>query len=95
MTVFRMETRMKLKNMTIENIANACKGTYIGDKALLKEKITGVEKDSRLIEKGYLYLPFVGARVDGHDFIHKYLRRAPLFLYRKKIWKIQKDRILK
>ena len=58
-----------MKNMTLENIAIACGGIYVGDEKLKNSVITGVEKDSRLIEEGYLYLPFVGARVDGHDFI--------------------------
>lgn len=44
---------MKLKNMTLDNIAIACNGTYVGDAALKSEQITGVEKDSRLIEEGF------------------------------------------
>ena len=61
---------MKMKNMTLENIAKACNGEYIGDESLKEQLIiTGVEKDSRLIEDGFLYVPFAGARVDGHDFI--------------------------
>ncbi|WP_302627028.1 UDP-N-acetylmuramoyl-tripeptide--D-alanyl-D-alanine ligase [uncultured Eubacterium sp.] len=60
---------MGLKNMTLSNIAKACNGVYFGDENLKEKEITGVEKDSRLIKEGFLYLPFVGARVDGHDFI--------------------------
>ncbi len=56
-----------MKNMTIENITKACNGKFYGDKSLLGKEITGVEKDSRLIEKGYLYIPFVGNVVDGHS----------------------------
>ena len=41
---------MKMKNMTLENIAKACNGEYIGDESLKSNIITGVEKDSRLIE---------------------------------------------
>lgn len=67
-----------MKNMTLENIALACGGRYIGDEQLKKCEITGVEKDSRLIEKGYLYLPFVGARVDGHDFIPQVFEQGAL-----------------
>lgn len=69
---------MKLKNMTLENIAKACNGTYVGDAALKSEQITGVEKDSRLIEEGFLYIPFVGARVDGHDFIPQVFEKGAL-----------------
>lgn len=42
--------------MTLENIAKACNGIYVGDEDLKSKEITGVEKDSRLIEDGYLYL---------------------------------------
>ena len=67
-----------MKNMTLENIAAACGGIYIGDENLKNSVITGVEKDSRLIEEGYLYLPFVGARVDGHDFIPQVFEKGAL-----------------
>ena len=60
-----------MKNMTLENIAKACNGIYVGDEDLKSKEITGVEKDSRLIEDGFLYVPFAGARVDGHNFINQ------------------------
>ncbi len=69
---------MKLKNMTLKNITEACNGEYFGDEALKSEAITGVEKDSRLIEEGFLYIPFVGARVDGHDFIDQVFEKGAL-----------------
>lgn len=58
-----------MKNLTLENITKACNGTYFGDESLKEREITGVEKDSRLIKEGFLYVPFVGENVDGHDFI--------------------------
>lgn len=67
-----------MKNMTLENIAKACNGIYVGDEDLKSKEITGVEKDSRLIEDGYLYLPFAGARVDGHDFIPQVFDKGAL-----------------
>ena len=69
---------MKMKNMTLENIAKACNGEYIGDESLKSNIITGVEKDSRLIEDGFLYVPFVGARVDGHDFINQCFEKGAI-----------------
>lgn len=69
---------MKLKNMTLENIAKACNGEYFGEESLKSECITGAEKDSRLIEDGFLYIPFVGARVDGHDFINQVFDKGAL-----------------
>lgn len=67
-----------MKNMTLENIAKACNGIYVGDENLKTKTISGVEKDSRLIEEGNLYIPFVGARVDGHDFIDQVFEKGAL-----------------
>lgn len=67
-----------MKNMTLENIARACGGIYVGDERLKSSIITGVEKDSRLIQEGFLYLPFVGTRVDGHDFIPQVFKKGAL-----------------
>lgn len=64
--------------MTLENITRACSGIYVGDEALKNKIITGVEKDSRLIENGFLYLPFVGTKVDGHDFIQQVFEKGAL-----------------
>ena len=67
-----------MKNLTINNITKACNGTFFGPDSLLEKEITGVEKDSRLIEDGFLYIPFVGARVDGHDFIPSVFEQGAL-----------------
>ena len=75
---------MKMKNMTLENIAKACNGEYIGDESLKSNIITGVEKDSRLIEDGFLYVPFAGARVDGHDFINQCFEKGAICSLRKR-----------
>lgn len=75
-----------MKNLTIKNITKACNGTFFGPDSLLEKEITGVEKDSRLIEDGFLYIPFVGARVDGHDFIPSVFKQGALVtLAEKKI----------
>ncbi len=68
----------QMKKLTLENIAKCTGGTYVGDVGLLQNEITGVEKDSRLIKKGFLYLPFVGAKVDGHDFIPQVFEKGAL-----------------
>ncbi len=67
-----------MRGLTLENIAKCTGGIYVGDEALKTKEITGVEKDSRLIEEGFLYLPFVGARVDGHDFIDQVFEKGAL-----------------
>lgn len=72
--------------MTLEKIAKACNGIYIGDESLKQTEITGVEKDSRLIEEGYLYLPFVGQRLTDMTLFHRYLKKVHYALYLKKNW---------
>ena len=75
----RSETTFKGANAsTTSNITRATDEKYFGDEVLLDECITGVDKDSREIKEGYLYIPFVGARVDGHDFIDDVFEKGAL-----------------
>lgn len=58
-----------MKEMTLEQITQACHGTYVGDLDKLQVEIKGAVTDSRKVEEGFLFIPIQGARVDGHDFI--------------------------
>ncbi len=58
-----------MKNMTLENIAHSCGGTYIGNEKYRSKEVAGVVIDSRKVEKDYLFIPIKGERVDGHSFI--------------------------
>lgn len=58
-----------MKNMTLENIAYACNGTYFGTGEHQKNYVSGIVIDSRLIEPGFLFVPIRGEKVDGHRFI--------------------------
>ncbi len=63
-----------MKNMTLENIAKACKGTLYGavqteEKAPGQEEASCVVIDSRKIEPGGIFIATRGERVDGHTFI--------------------------
>lgn len=62
-----------MKNMTLPNITDACKGKlFLGrNNAIGKEtlEVTGVVIDSRKVEEGYLFIATRGERVDGHSFI--------------------------
>ena len=60
-----------MKPFTLSEIAAACGGTYVGDEALREATVTSVERDSRQIKDGSLFLAIKGERVDGHDFIKK------------------------
>ena len=62
-----MEIRMK--NLTLENIARVCHGTWHGDDKYRNEEVQSITTDSRKAEPGCLFVPIVGERVDGHKFI--------------------------
>ena len=59
----------QMPNMTLNNIAQACNGTYIGAEELKEKVICGAVIDSRLVGEDYLFIPIKGERVDGHKFI--------------------------
>ncbi|MBQ8662930.1 MAG: UDP-N-acetylmuramoyl-tripeptide--D-alanyl-D-alanine ligase [Eubacterium sp.] len=58
-----------MKNMTLSNVAAACGGTYIGPEESKNIEIKGAVIDSRQVEKGFLFIPIKGEKVDGHKFI--------------------------
>lgn len=60
-----------MKPFTLEEIAAACGGKYVGDEEKKQLCITSVERDSRCIKDGSLFLAIKGERVDGHDYIEK------------------------
>lgn len=71
-------------NMTIETIAKACGGEIVCDEktlaAIRGREVQGVVTDNRKIEKDFVFIPIVGSRVDGHDFIPKALEDGALFI---------------
>lgn len=60
---------MMMEHMTLGQIAEACGGTYTGPEEKKSLSISGVQTDSRRIEKNNLFIPIKGERVDGHTFI--------------------------
>lgn len=60
-----------MKHFTLEEIALACGGEYVGSEELKNTAISSVERDSRNIKENSLFLAIKGERVDGHDFIEK------------------------
>ena len=58
-----------MPGLSLENIAKACEGTYIGKKEDAGKVICGAVIDSRQVEKDYLFIAVKGERVDGHKFI--------------------------
>ncbi|MCC8029623.1 MAG: UDP-N-acetylmuramoyl-tripeptide--D-alanyl-D-alanine ligase [Lachnospiraceae bacterium] len=67
-----------MRQMSLQNIARACGGTYCGPKELAREEITGVVIDSRQAGGGGLYVAMRGARVDGHTFIPDVFEKGAL-----------------
>lgn len=62
--------------MTIENIVQACGGTYVGAEAEKGREIQGTVLDSRKAEPGDCFIAAKGERVDGHDFIEQVLQKG-------------------
>ena len=58
-----------MKNLTLENITKVCNGIYHGPQEKLQEEVTAITTDSRKVERGGLFVPVVGERVDAHRFI--------------------------
>ena len=58
-----------MKDMTLGNIAECCRGIYYGEEEKKTLEVTGIAIDSRKIKKGGLFIPIRGERADGHSFI--------------------------
>ncbi len=58
-----------MKNLTLENIARACGGTYVGPQEAKGQEVTDITTDSRKAAKGSLFVAIKGERADGHRFI--------------------------
>ncbi|MDD7402828.1 MAG: UDP-N-acetylmuramoyl-tripeptide--D-alanyl-D-alanine ligase [bacterium] len=58
-----------MQGMTLENIAMACHGTYVGPEDAKQKEASMITTDSRQIEKDCVFVAIKGARVDGNDFV--------------------------
>lgn len=67
-----------MKNLTLKNIAAACGGVYHGDAALLEQCVDSITTDSRHAKPGCLFVPIVGVRADGHDYIGQVMEKGAL-----------------
>ena len=67
-----------MKNLTLENITNACGGTYHGDSGLLGREVKHIVIDSRKAAEGDLFVAIKGERVDGHTFIPEVMKSGAL-----------------
>ncbi len=53
--------------MKIYEIIEATKGTLLSGE--INDTVTGFVQDSRLVQSGDMYIPIIGERLDGHEFI--------------------------
>lgn len=67
-----------MKNMTLENIAEAVGGKLYGIGDCLKKEVAGVVLDSRQVEKDYLFIATKGEKVDGHTFIDSVFEKGAM-----------------
>lgn len=67
-----------MKNMSLQEIAAACGGTYHGSPGLASREVSSVVIDSRKVEKDSLFIAIKGARVDGHTFIPQVMENGAL-----------------
>ena len=61
----------RMKEFTLGEIAKACGGKYIGDRARILDTISSVVIDSRKVTDGSLFVAIKGERTDGHLYIEK------------------------
>lgn len=73
-----------MKHMTLQAMAEACHGVYIGNPKDAKKEVTAITTDSRKAEPGGLFAAIKGERVDGHDFIPGVLEKGALCVISEK-----------
>ncbi len=62
-----------MKSLTLNEIAAACGGKLFGSGDV---RVCHISTDSRKTEKGELFVPIVGEKFDGHDFIEDTLKNG-------------------
>ncbi len=67
-----------MKNMTPENIARVCHGTYFGTDDVKQKCVVSITTDSRVVEKDGLFVALRGERADGHSFIKQVTDKGAL-----------------
>ena len=62
-----------MEPMTIRELLEATEGRLLGPFQDQEAVVTSVDTDSRSVRPGGLFVPLVGERFDGHDFVEKAL----------------------
>lgn len=67
-----------MKNLTLKNMAEVCRGTLYAPEAAALTEVTSITSDSRTVESGSLFVAIKGERVDGHKFIPNVMEAGAL-----------------
>lgn len=83
-----------MKNLTLNNIANAVNGKLVNGEKFKDIEIAGAVIDSRTVEKDYLFIAVKGQKVDGHDFVEQVFDKGALCVMSEKELDIEKPYII-
>lgn len=84
-----------MKNLTLENIANACGGILICKSNELKVKeVSDIVTDNRKVTEGSMFIAIKGNRTDGHNFINSAYESGALCVIAEKDIKSDKPYII-
>lgn len=70
-----------MKGISLDKIAQAVDGRVENRELFTGPYIHGVSIDSRQINEGDLYVPIIGERFDGHDFIHQAVQAGAALVF--------------
>lgn len=83
-----------MKNLTLNNIANAVNGKLVNGEKFKDIEIAGAVIDSRTVEKDYMFIAVKGQKVDGHDFVEQVFDKGALCVMSEKELDIEKPYII-
>ena len=69
---------MGMKNLSLQHIADAAHGRFVGLAHQKDVEVSAIETDSRKVPKGGLFVAIKGERVDGHQFIDQTIESGAL-----------------
>jgi UDP-N-acetylmuramoyl-tripeptide--D-alanyl-D-alanine ligase len=72
-----------MKPLSIKDIANAVNGRIVREGSAFE--ITGVSTDTRTIQPGDLFVPLIGERFDGHDYMEQAAQRGAAVILTQKL----------
>ncbi|SJZ33373.1 UDP-N-acetylmuramoyl-tripeptide--D-alanyl-D-alanine ligase [Garciella nitratireducens] len=71
-----------MQSMTLDEILKAVNGTLLN--VIDRKEVHGISIDSRTLKPGDLYIPIIGTRFDGHDFIDQAIGKGAIACFTEK-----------